>query len=158
MNPMHEDDPEVRRWVRYHVTAYFVIIGVAVGLIIVDAKIGEIVGAGAMRGFRTILLLSILLAGLGARALLAWRSATVDLQGRIFLTATGLILLTGAAIGFSDCMQEFWGHFKIWEERRSTSAGQARRSAFDVPAQSLGNFVQMTPATSNPRIEQGQAG
>ena len=83
MNPMHEDDPEVRRWVHYHVTAYFVIIGVAVGLIIVDAKIGEIVGRGGDAGIWNDPASLILLAGLGARDFSA-RGATVDLQGRIF--------------------------------------------------------------------------
>src|SRR5205823_5739753 len=98
---------------------FFVLIGVAIGMIIVDAKIAEIIEpkAGsvdpkAMSSFRTILLLSVLLAGLGARALLAWRSATVDLQGRIFLAVVGLALLTGAAFGLADCGQEVLERFR----------------------------------------------
>jgi hypothetical protein len=74
-----------------------------------------------MPAFRAILLVSVLLAGLGARALLAWRSATVDLQGRIFLVVTGLVLLTGAAFGLSDCMQEIREHYKALEAGRTVS-------------------------------------
>lgn len=106
---------QISRWVQYHVVGFFLLIGVAVGLIIVDTRIEEIIGAKRMPGFRTILLLSVLLAGLGARALVAWRSATVDLQGRIFLTLTGLVLLTGAAFGLSDCLQEIKEQYKAHE-------------------------------------------
>ena len=118
-----EQEAETRRWVRYHVIAFFATIGVVVGLLIVDAKIAQIIGENQMPGFRAILLVSVLLAGVGARALLAWRSATVDLQGRIFLTVTGLVLLTGAAFGISDCMQEIREHYKTWQAGRSF-AGQ----------------------------------
>jgi hypothetical protein len=106
---------EISRWVHYHVIGFFLAIGVVLGLIIVDTRIEEIIGAKRMPGFRTILLLSVLLAGLGARALVAWRSATVDLQGRIFLTLTGLVLLTGAALGLSDCLQEIKEQYKARE-------------------------------------------
>jgi hypothetical protein len=105
----NEDDAETRRWVRSHVIVFFLVIGVAVGMLIVDSKIAQIIGEKKMPGFRAILLLSVLLAGLGARSLLAFRSATVDLQGRIFLAVTGLLLLLIAAFGLSDCRLEIRG-------------------------------------------------
>ncbi len=105
-----EDDATTRRWVRSHVIGFFATIGVVIGLVIVDSKVEEIIGAKAMPFFRTVLLVSVLLAGLGARALLAWRSATVDLQGRIFLVVLGLVLLTGAAFGMANCHQEIKEH------------------------------------------------
>jgi hypothetical protein len=95
--------------------AFFATIGVVIGLLIVDSRIAEIIGNSRMPGFRAILLVSVLLAGVGARALLAWRSGTVDLQGRLFLTVTGLVLLTGAAFGLSDCLQEIREQYKIRE-------------------------------------------
>jgi hypothetical protein len=110
-----------RQWVRYHVVGFFVALGVAAGLLIVDRKVGQIIGGAQMPGFRAILFVSVLLAGLGARALLAWRSATVDRQGRIFLVVAGLVLLTGAAFGLSDCMQEIREHYKAWEAGRLVS-------------------------------------
>ncbi len=110
------NDSETRRLVRRHVIAFFAVLGVGAGLIIVDAKVGDIIGAAALPGFRSILFVSVLLAGVGARALLAWRSATVDLQGRIFLTVVGLALLTGAAVGLSNCMQEIREHYKKNQE------------------------------------------
>ncbi|HEV8001067.1 MAG TPA: hypothetical protein VGP63_14370 [Planctomycetaceae bacterium] len=106
------DDSEAHAWVRSHVIGFFATIGVVIGLVIADSKIEEIIGQKAMPLFRTVLLVSVLLAGLGARALVAWRSATVDLQGRIFLTLTGLVLLTGAAFGMSNCLQEIREHLK----------------------------------------------
>lgn len=114
---MNESDAETRRWVRSHVVGFFAVIGVAIGLVIVDSKIEEIIGPKAMPFFRTVLLVSILLAGLGARSLVAWRSARVDLQGRIFLTLIGLVLLTGAAMGMSNCLQEIREHLKTRENR-----------------------------------------
>ena len=105
-------ETEAHRWVRYHVTAFFILIGVSIGLIIVDAKVAEIIGPKQMSGFRAILFVSVLLAGVGARALLAWRSGTVDLQGRILLAVIGLVLLTGSAFGLSDCLQEVREHIK----------------------------------------------
>ena len=57
-----------------------------------------------------MLLVSVLLAGLGARAVLAFRTATVDLQGRIFLTALGLVPSAGAAFGMANCHQEIKEH------------------------------------------------
>jgi hypothetical protein len=107
-----EDDAETRRWVRMNVTGFFASIGVVIGLVIVDSKVEEIIGEKAMPFFRTVLLVSVLLAGLGARSLVAWRSATFDLQGRIFLTVVGLVLLTGAALGMSNCLQEIREHLK----------------------------------------------
>src|SRR5580658_6417630 len=101
-----EDDAETRRWVRSHVIGFFATIGVVIGLVIVDSKVEEIVGSKSMPFFRTVLLVSVLLAGLGARALVAFRSATVDLQGRIFLSVVGLVLLAGAAFGMANCRQE----------------------------------------------------
>ncbi len=86
---------------------------------IVDSKVEEIIGAKAMPFFRTVLLVSVLLAGLGARALLAFRSATFDLQGRIFLTVLGLLLLAGAAFGMANCHQEIKEH----RSRRRKVAG-----------------------------------
>ena len=117
-----EQEADTRRWVRYHVVGFFATIGVVVGLLIVDARIAQIIGDDRMPRFRSILLVAVLLAGIGARAILGWRSATVDLQGRIFLVAIGLVLLTGAAYGLSDCFQEISEHYKIWEARRSTAA------------------------------------
>ena len=117
-----QQEADARRWVRYHVVGFFATIGVAAGLLIVDTKIAQIIGNSQMPGFRAILLVSVLLAGVGARALLAWRSATVDLQGRIFLTVTGLVLLTGAAFGLSDCLQEIKEHYKAWEAGRTLSS------------------------------------
>jgi hypothetical protein len=116
-----EQEAETHQWVRYHVIAFFATIGVAIGLLIVDAKVAQIIGDSQMPGFRAILLVSVLLAGVGARALLAWRSATVDLQGRIFLTVTGLVLLTGAAFGLSDCLQEIKEHYKTWQAGQSVA-------------------------------------
>jgi hypothetical protein len=101
-----QDDVAARRWVRANVVGFFATIGVAIGLVIVDSKIDEIIGPKSMPFFRAVLLVSVLLAGLGARALVAWRSATVDLQGRIFLTLVGLLLLVGAAFGMANCRQE----------------------------------------------------
>src|SRR5580700_1495442 len=107
-----QDDAGARRWVRANIVGFFATIGVVIGLVIVDSKIEEIVGPKSMPFFRTVLLVSVLLAGLGARALVAWRSATVDLQGRIFLTVTGLVLMTGAAFGLSNCLQDIREHLK----------------------------------------------
>lgn len=107
-----EDNGEAHIWVRSHIIGFFATIGVVIGLVIADSKIEEIIGQKAMPLFRTVLLVSVLLAGLGARALVAWRSATVDRQGRIFLTLTGLVLLTGAAFGMSNCLQEIREHLK----------------------------------------------
>jgi hypothetical protein len=117
-----QQESDARRWVRYHVIGFFATIGVVAGLLIVDSKIAQIIGDSQMPGFRAILLVSVLLAGVGARALLAWRSATVDLQGRIFLAATGLVLLTGSAFGLSDCLQEIREHYKAWEAGRMFSS------------------------------------
>jgi hypothetical protein len=89
-----------------------------IGLVIVDSKVEEIIGAKAMPFFRTVLLVSVLLAGLGARAVLAFRSATFDLQGRIFLTVLGLLLLAGAAFGMANCHQEIKEHQRAPESRR----------------------------------------
>jgi hypothetical protein len=107
-----EDDAETRRWVRSHVIGFFATIGAVTGLMIADAKVEEIIGVKSMPFFRSVLLVSVLLAGLGARAILAWRSATFDLQGRIFLTLTGLILLAGAAFGMAHCGDEINEHTK----------------------------------------------
>ncbi len=112
-----EDDVDSRPWVRSNVIGFFATIGVVIGLVIVDSKIEEIIGPKAMPFFRTVLLVSVLLAGLGARALVAWRSATVDLQGRIFLTVIGLVLLTGAAFGMSNCLQDIREHLKTRDNR-----------------------------------------
>jgi hypothetical protein len=116
-----QQEAEARQWVRYHVVGLFATIGVAAGLIIVDTRVAKIIGDSQMPGFRAILLVSVLLAGVGARALVAWRSGTVDLQGRIFLTVVGLVLLTGAAFGLSDCLQEIREHYKAWEAGRPVS-------------------------------------
>jgi hypothetical protein len=118
---------DARRWVRYHVVGYFATIGVAAGLLIVDRRVAQIIGDSKMSGFRAILLVSVLLAGVGARALAAWRSATVDLQGRIFLTVVGLVLLTGAAFGLSDCLQEIREDYKALEAGRPVSRATVSR-------------------------------
>jgi hypothetical protein len=131
-----DQEAEARRWVRYHVVGFFATIGVAAGLLIVDRKVSQIIGDSRMPAFRAILLVSVLLAGLGARALLAWRSATVDLQGRIFLAVTGLILLTGAAYGLSDCMQEIREHYKAWEAGRTVSRATMPHDRTNVIARS----------------------
>ncbi len=117
-----QQEADARRWVRYHVVGYFATIGVAAGLLIVDHRVAQIIGDSKMSGFRAILLVSVLLAGVGARALLAWRSATVDLQGRIFLTVVGLVLLTGAAFGLSDCLQEIREDYRALEAGRPVSS------------------------------------
>ena len=124
-----QQEAEARQWVRYHVVGFFAALGVAGGLLIVDRKVGQIIGGGQMPAFRAILLVSVLLAGLGARALLAWRSATVDLQGRIFLVVTGLVLLTGAAFGLSDCMQEIREHYRALEAGRTVSRSTIERTS-----------------------------
>jgi hypothetical protein len=116
-----EEDAETHRWVRSHVIGLFATIGVAIGLVIADSKVEELLGEKAMPFFRTVLLVSVLLAGLGARALLAWRSATVDLQGRIFLSVIGLVLLTGAAFGMANCRQEINERLKAEESRSPVS-------------------------------------
>jgi len=112
-----DDDTDSGTWVRSHVIGLFATIGVVIGLVIADSKIEEIIGEKAIPLFRTVLLVSVLLAGLGARALFAWRSGTVDLQGRIFLTLIGLVLLTGAAFGISNCLQEIREHLKTRDSR-----------------------------------------
>ncbi|HET6326587.1 MAG TPA: hypothetical protein VFG04_18065 [Planctomycetaceae bacterium] len=117
IEPETEDDTEARAWVRSHVIGFFATIGVAIGLVIADSKLAEIIGDKSMPLFRTVLLVSLLLAGLGARSLVAWRSATVDLQGRIFLTVTGLVLLTGAAFGLSNCLQDIREHLRVRDNR-----------------------------------------
>jgi hypothetical protein len=119
-----QQEADARRWVRYHVVGYFATIGVAIGLLIVDRRVVQIIGDSKMSGFR-----SVLLAGVGARALLAWRSATVDLQGRIFLTVVGLVLLTGAAFGLSDCLQEIREDYKALEAGRSVSSATVLRTS-----------------------------
>jgi hypothetical protein len=124
-----QQEADARRWVRYHVVGYFATIGVAIGLLIVDRRVAQIIGDSKMSGFRAILLVSVLLAGVGARALLAWRSATVDLQGRIFLTVVGLVLLTGAAFGLSDCLQEIREDYKALEAGRSVSSASVLRTS-----------------------------
>jgi len=131
-----DQEAEARRWVRYHVVGFFATIGVAAGLLIVDRKVSQIIGDSRMPAFRAILLVSVLLAGLGARALLAWRSATVDLQGRIFLAVTGLVLLTGAAYGLSDCMQEIREHYKAWEAGRTVSRATMQHDRTNMIARS----------------------
>jgi hypothetical protein len=110
-----EDDAQSRRWVRSHLIGLFASIGAVTGLVIADSKVEEIIGVKSMPFFRSVLLVSVLLAGLGARALLAWRSATVDLQGRIFLSLMGLVLLTGAAFGMANCGKEINEHTKLRE-------------------------------------------
>jgi hypothetical protein len=142
-----QQEADAHRWVRYHVVGFFATIGVAAGLLIVDTKIAQIIGNSQMSGFRAILLVSVLLAGVGARALLAWRSATVDLQGRIFLTVTGLILLTGAAFGLSDCLQEIREHYKAWEAGRTVSSATMPRDV-SVPARSRLRVVRSRPSES----------
>jgi hypothetical protein len=122
------DDAETRRWVRSHIIVFFLVIGVTAGLVIVDARIAEIIGEKKMSGFRAVLLLSVLFAGLGARSLLAWRSATVDLQGRIFLTVMGLVLLTVSALGLSYCLQEILGDYKLRTPRPTASASPLDRT------------------------------
>jgi hypothetical protein len=117
IEPEAADEAQTHRWVRSHVVGFFAAIGVMIGLLIVDSKVEEIIGQKSMPFFRTVLLVSVLLAGLGARALVAWRSATVDLQGRIFLTLVGLVLLTGAAVGMSNCLQEIREQLKARERR-----------------------------------------
>ncbi len=124
-----QQEADARRWVRYHVVGYFATIGVAIGLLIVDRRVAQIIGDSKMSGFRAILLVSVLLAGVGARALLAWRSATVDLQGRIFLTVVGLVLLTGAAFGLSDCLQEIREDYKALEAGRPVSSATVLRTS-----------------------------
>jgi hypothetical protein len=126
-----EDDVETHRWVRMNLTAFFATIGVVVGLLIVDSKVEEIIGEKSMPFFRTVLLVSLLLAGLGARALVAFRSATVDLQGRIFLTLIGLVFLTGAAFGMANCGKEINEHIKTREER-----SRLMRAVFEPPTNS----------------------
>jgi hypothetical protein len=129
-----EDDAATRRWVRSHIVGFFAAIGVMLGLVIVDSKVEEIVGPKSMPFFRAVLFVSLLLAGLGARALVAWRSATVDLQGRIFLTVVGLVLLTGAAFGMANCRQEIKEHAKPTAEPPPiTSAPLSPRAALPAP-------------------------
>jgi hypothetical protein len=133
-----EDDVETRRWVRMNITAFFATIGVVIGLLIVDSKVEEIIGEKAMPFFRTVLFVSVLLAGLGARALVAWRSATVDLQGRIFLSVIGLVFLTGAAFGMANCRQEINEHLKTPQIRPPvTRAGLPHRQP--VPGRAQAN-------------------
>lgn len=140
-------EADARRWVRYHVVGFFTAIGVAAGLLIVDRKVAQIIGFGEMPAFRAILLVSVLLSGLGARALLAWRSATVDLQGRIFLAATGLVLLTGAAFGLSDCLQEIREHYKAWEAGR-TVFNSAKPVEFGATASLRLRIISNRPSES----------
>jgi hypothetical protein len=135
-----QQEAESRQWVRYHIVGFFATIGVAAGLLIVDRKVAQIIGSNQMPAFRAILLVSVLLAGLGARALLAWRSATVDLQGRIFLAASGLVLLTGAAFGLSDCMQEIREHYRAWETGQTVSSARIRPEVGVIAEKRLRNL------------------
>jgi len=131
-----QDDVRSRRWVRSNVVAFFAVIGVVIGLMIVDSKVEEIIGPKEMPFFRTVLLLSVLLAGLGARSLVAWRSATVDLQGRIFLTVLGLVLLTAAALGMTNCLQELGEHLKARDNRPTISPAFPLQTALPARTQS----------------------
>ena len=91
------------QWVRLHVVGLLLIVCVSVGLVIIDARLGDFVERGLMSEFRTVLFLSVLSAGIGARALLARKTATVDTQGWVFLVLIGLLFLAVAAYGFADC-------------------------------------------------------
>lgn len=142
-----QQEAVTRQWVRHHVIGFIATLGVAAGLLIVDRKVGQIIGPAQMPAFRTILFVSVLLAGLGSRALLAWRSATVDLQGRIFLVVTGLVLLTGAAFGLSDCMQEVREHYKALEAGRTVSRSTIGQEAL-VAVQSRLLFQSSRPIDS----------
>jgi len=106
MEKLVPSDEDVRQWVSYHLVSLALIAGIALGVILIDRRIGEYVGAAVMPQFRAILLLSVLTAGLGARALLARNTATVDAQGWWFLILAGLLLLAVAAYGFADCYFE----------------------------------------------------
>jgi hypothetical protein len=134
------EDIETRRWVRSHIVGFFAVIGVVAGLIIVDSKVEEIIGENGMPFFRTVLLVSVLLAGLGARAILAWRTATVDLQGRIFLTAIGLLLMAGAAFGMSNCLQEIREHLKAAGEGHPPVMRVGLPPARSFPRRNQANF------------------
>ncbi len=142
-----QQEAVTRQWVRHHVIGFIATLGVAAGLLIVDRKVGQIIGPAQMPAFRAILFVSVLLAGLGSRALLAWRSATVDLQGRIFLVVTGLVLLTGAAFGLSDCMQEVREHYKALEAGRTVSRSTIGQEAL-VAVQSRLLFQSSRPIDS----------
>lgn len=95
-----------RDWVRLHIVVLAVIVGVALGILIIDTQVGNFVDARKMPLLRSIFFLSVLTAGIGARALLARNTATVDKQGWVFLVVTGLLLLAAAAYGFADCYVE----------------------------------------------------
>ena len=90
-------------WVRLHVIVLLLIVCASVGMVIIDARLGDFVERGLMSKFRTVLFLSVLSAGIGARALLARKTATVDTQGWVFLVLVGLLFLAVAAYGFADC-------------------------------------------------------
>ena len=107
-------------WVRLHVMGLLLIVCASVGMVIIDARLGDFVERGVMSKFRTVLFLSVLSAGIGARALLARKTATVDTQGWVFLVLVGLLFLAVAAFGFADC------YFDVREayERALRGAGE----------------------------------
>lgn len=106
MERVLERDDTPRDWVRLHMIVLALVGGIALGIVIIDAQVGKFVEAGSMPRLRTIFLLSVITAGLGARALLARKTSTVDKQGWVFLIVTGLLLLAVAAYGFADCYIE----------------------------------------------------
>ncbi len=108
-----------RNWVRLHVLVMALITGAVIGLVIIDGRIGEFVDRAVMPQFRSMLLISVLSAGIGARAILARNTATVDTQGWVFLVLSGLLFLAVAAWGFTDCFIEVRDAHKLATAQKS---------------------------------------
>lgn len=113
MNTVLQSDLAEREWVRLHLVLLALIVGVALGVVIIDSQIARFVVAESMPRLRAVFFLSVVTAGLGARALLARNTSTVDKQGWIFLVIAGLLLLVIAAYGFADCYVEVRDSYEL---------------------------------------------
>ena len=107
-----EDDSEAHAWVRSHIIGFFATIGVVIGLVIADfedrrnhRRQSDASVSHGVAGFGAVGRIG----GSGTRRVAQCNRRSA---GRIFLTVTGLVLLTGAAFGMSNCLQEIREHLK----------------------------------------------
>ncbi|MGE3316388.1 MAG: hypothetical protein AB7O26_14830, partial [Planctomycetaceae bacterium] len=89
MNTVLQSEFAERDWVRLHLILLALVVGVTLGVVIIDAQIGRFVDSESMPRLRAVFFLSVLTAGVGARALLARNTSTVDKQGWVFLIGAG---------------------------------------------------------------------
>ena len=106
MDRVLEPQEAPQDWVRLHMFALALLGGVVLGVVIIDTEVARFVESASMPRLRAVFFLSVIAAGMGARALLARNTSTVDKQGWVFLIVTGLCLLAVAAYGFADCYIE----------------------------------------------------